>query len=95
MSNATAPANLQSYFCTLACDECSPAGFCGTGASCVCNVRGCGCVPDTCPALIPDAGNPPCVADAGADTGVDGRAESGVDSGPEGGDGGDGGDSSG
>src|SRR5215471_22337 len=24
MSNATAPANLQSYFCTLACDECSP-----------------------------------------------------------------------
>ena len=64
LNNTSEPANMQTFFCVLPCTACSPAGFCGDGASCVCSSAGCGCIPDSCSALIPDAGNPPC--DAGA-----------------------------
>jgi hypothetical protein len=65
IENSSEPADKQTFFCVLPCTACSPAGFCGEGASCVCNTEGCGCIPDTCSALIPDAGNPPC--DGGKD----------------------------
>ncbi len=63
---ATADPSENAYFCTMVCNECSPAGFCGTGATCVCQAPGaCGCTPNACSALFPDAGNGPCVGDAG------------------------------
>jgi hypothetical protein len=64
--NSGQPANLQSYFCTTGCDPCDPPSVCGENALCVCQGAGqCGCVPQTCAALIPDGGVVACQADAG------------------------------
>jgi hypothetical protein len=40
--------HMNSFFCTMQCTTSSPAGFCGTGASCQCGAAGCGCAPVTC-----------------------------------------------
>ena len=51
------------FFCVLVCNQCSAPDFCGPGASCVCySDTECGCTPNSCSALFPDAGNPPCDA---------------------------------
>jgi hypothetical protein len=66
--NNNPPPNDQhnTYFCVLVCDPCnSRPGFCGAGASCVCQAVGaCGCTPNNCSSVFPDGGNPPC-GDAG------------------------------
>jgi len=65
IENPDQPADKQTFICIATCSPCSPPGTCGTGASCVCNSKGCGCVPDTCSVLGTPAG--PCT-----DSGVDG-----------------------
>jgi hypothetical protein len=70
------------FFCVQPCTPCSPAGFCGSGASCVCKAAGeCGCTPDSCTAIIPDAGAGVCEGGT-TDGGSDGGA--GTDSGDSG-----------
>jgi len=67
IQNGLQPPNMQSYFCTTSCD-CTTS--CGSNALCVCTSAGCGCVPSTCSALIPDGGILHC--DAGTPDGGDG-----------------------
>jgi hypothetical protein len=71
IANDPLNSSLHTFFCVLPCDQCSPADFCGEGASCVCQAPDqCGCTPNTCQAIFPDAGNPPCERpDAGNDGG--------------------------
>lgn len=64
--------NQPTYFCVLPCDPCSPPGYCGSGATCVCqngDPNTCGCTPSTCSAIFPDGGEPPCTNDGGMDAG--------------------------
>jgi hypothetical protein len=86
INNPVEPANMQTYFCVLPCSPCAPASFCGEGASCVCSAQGCGCTPNTCAQLFPDAGNPACGLDGGeTDAGIPdgGAADAGTpDAGP-------------
>ena len=72
--NSSQPESLHSFFCTVPCDPCDPPTVCGSGALCVCQAPGaCGCVPQTCAALIPDGGIVACNKDAGTcDGGTDG-----------------------
>ncbi len=74
IENAATP-SMPTFFCVQVCNECSPPGFCGSGASCVCQAPGeCGCTPNSCSALFPDAGNGPCTAGdgGGSDAGTSG-----------------------
>lgn len=57
------------FVCVLPCDPCTdPVGFCGSGASCVCQeaLGGCGCFPTACSDFASHYGMPKtCHTDAG------------------------------
>jgi hypothetical protein len=53
LTNGSTPSPQDSYFCSFQCQMSDPPGVCGENATCLCDTRGCACIPTRC---IPDAG---------------------------------------
>jgi hypothetical protein len=51
--NGSTPSPTDTFFCSFACQMTSPPDFCGENATCLCDTRGCACIPTYC---IPDMG---------------------------------------
>jgi hypothetical protein len=71
IENSDADPTLNTFFCVIPCTGCEAPGFCGSGASCVCEAPDkCGCTPVTCSAIIPEGGLATCPPEAGVDSGT-------------------------
>jgi hypothetical protein len=53
LTNGSTPSPTDTFFCSFTCEATSPPDFCGENAACLCDSRGCACIPTHC---IPDMG---------------------------------------